>query len=350
MTVPRPLAILVRMEIPVLQILISLIFVLVGFEVARRPPQTRRSRWFFSCFFIVLGILLVCLTRIEYRNLQGAEIRIAERGEIIDRLAEALARAQQARLKPVKVEPAVVQASLARETRIVESNRADLQEKYRSLVRKVLTNGPADPGAREQMVIAEAKLKAASSELEDLRRWETSLKGGLIEAGLLKQLQLENQSSEAQAMKDKVVGYFDGAIRSLAEMTRKEARLKGDQCVVQYAGVPADLSAAAKLGRRFKTNVAEIRFDADPRWDFKAEFAEELTPDYEARMNITCKGGILLMRNSGYLVETKVEVFNGPTFDHDGAVGNGARKNIDDSLEKLLGSELNAVEAVKTAR
>lgn len=342
------------MEIPVLQILISLTFVLLGFEIARKPPTTLQRRWFFSVFFIVLGTLLLCLTRIEYRYFQTGETQIAQRAEVIDRLRDGLANLEK--MERVRNKPATIvltnniQPTLARATRIAESNRAELQEKYQKLVRNVLTNGPMDPMAREQVVIAEAKLKAANSELEDLRRWESSLKGGLVEAGLLKQLDLENQTSEAQATKDKVTPFFEGAIRSLAEMSQKEARLKGDECVVHYAGVPMALSAEAKLGRRFKTNVAEIRFDKDARWDFKAEFVEELTPDYEAQMNITCKGGILFLRNAGYMVETKVEVFNGPTFDHDGSVGNGARKNINDSVEKLMGCEMNAVEASNSIR
>jgi hypothetical protein len=200
---------------------------------------------------------------------------------------------------------------------------------------------------RERLVIANAKLEAANSELAELKRWETGLRGGLVEAGLLKQLQLEKESADAQALKDKVLPYFGDAIKSLAEMSQKEARLKGDESIANYSELPPNVSAEAKSGRRFKTNAAEIRFDKDDRWNFKVQFVEDLTPDYEAQMNVTCRGGILFLRSEGYLVETRLEIFNGPTFGHDGAVGNAAKKNINDSLEKLMASELNAVEGVK---
>jgi hypothetical protein len=250
----------------------------------------------------------------------------------------------------VIVAPTNLQVAFARQTKVLESNQTDLEQKYQGLLNDLSTNASLDPNLKERVIIAKARLEAANAQLAELKRWEAGLKGGLKEASVLKQAQLQGSSVEAQAIKDKVLPYFDEAVKSLQELSEKAAKLRGDESSSTYAGLPEEVSPEAMAGKRFRMNAAEIKFQNNDRWNFKVEFVEELTPDYEAQMNITCKGGILFLRSSGFLVEARVEIFNGQTFSHDATVGGAARKNIDDCLQKLVASELNAVEGVAAGR
>lgn len=319
------------MVILVLQILICIVFVLLGIDIANRPPMTRERRWLYRWFFIFLGFLLVCLTEIQFKLVHRAPSAPAANVAGPDPGARRIASEQE--------------KALAHEAGVVKSNFTDLREQYQKLLADLATNASLDPNVRERVIIANARLQKINGQMTDLKHWEANLKGQLKEAGLLKQIELSKDLDDAQSVKNKVLPCFDFAIKSLAEMSEKEARLKGDKSVLTYPGLPADLSSEAKAGKRASINAAEIHFQTNSDWNFKIAFVEALAPDYDADMSVTCKGGTFHLRNEGYLLETKVDLANGETFGHEAGGGNTVKMNISDALGKLMASELNVMEA-----
>jgi len=295
------------MAVPILQTLVGLIFVLLGMALAARPLTTKTEQWLCRAIFICLGSLLLALSWIQYRSEQRKET------------------AFRAKIQALNTNQIVVQPPLEKGSGIVESNQFELQQKYQSVLTELATNPSLAPNLRERIIIATAKIGR--------------------DAQALKLIPSDEALSAAQSAKDKILPYFDYAIKSLEAMSEKEAGLKGDKSVLIYLGLPEDLSPDAKEGKRSRKNAAEIKFRANTDWDFQIYFAEAVTPQYEASLSIICKGGVLVLKNTGDSIETKIQVLSGDSSGHEPASGDEAKANIADSLGKLMVSELEAMEA-----
>jgi hypothetical protein len=298
-----------QMAVPILQTLVALILVLLGVDTANIPPTTNKARLIYRAIFIFLGVLILTLSWIQYRNDQKKEA------------------AFRAKIQATATNQIIVQPPPEKAVGIIDSNQLELQQKYLALLREVTTNVLVAPELREHLVLAMAKLAR--------------------EAEGLKQVPGEEALSAAQSAREKILPFFDDAIRSLGAMSEKEAVLKGDKSVMNYLGLPDDLSLDARAGRRFRKNAAEIKFQKNADWDFQINFTEVVVPQYEASLSVTCKGGLLVLKNSGDAVETRVEVVSGKSSGHGPAQGDDAKKNIADALDKLVASELDAAEVNK---
>jgi hypothetical protein len=322
------------MAVTVLQILVGVIFVLLGIATANTPPSTKKEQWLCRVLFIFLGFLLLTLVWMQSKTGQ-------------QRAADTVEMVQTPGRNQTAIDQTELQQTFQRESGTIESNQLDLQQKYQGLLGELAANPSLDPNLRERLVVARAKMEKVEAQVLELKNWEANLRDGLKEARTVKQIQGEMDWSAAQSVKNKTLPFFDEAVKSLAAMSEKEAVLKGDRSILIYQGLPHDLSPEAKAGKRCSQNAAEIKFQTDAAWDFKIDFVEELMPEYEADMNITCKGGVLHFRSAGDSIETRVELVRGETFGHGPAPGNEAKTNMADALGKLLAAELDAVEAEK---
>jgi len=330
------------MVITVLQGLVCLVFVLLGIDTANKPPTTDKARWIYRVVFVVLGGLLVALTYFQDRNARQTVVRVVEQAPPPARPPARSPEAEQA-----AVDETLLRQSFEKQSAVIQSNQFELQQKYQSLLNDLATNSTLAPGFRERIIITKARLEKIDSQANELKNWAARLRGGLEEASTVTQIRSEKDSSDAQNSKDKVLPYFDQAVQSLAVLSEKAALLKGDKSVVHFQGLPQDLSSAAKAGKRAEIDAGEIRFQTNADWDFKIDFAEELGPEYQADMGITCKGGVLHLRSDWDSIETEVEVSKGATLRHGGATGEGAKRNIADALDKLLAAEMVATEGKK---
>lgn len=327
------------MVITVLQALVCLIFVLLGIDTANKPPTTEKARWIYRVMFVFLGCLLLTLTELRARNTPAKVVTVVQAATNSEPRTE---QSEQA-----AVDTTIAQQTFEKQTAIIQSNQFELQEKYQTLLNELATNSSLAPIYRERIVITKAKLEQINGQASELKNWEAQLRGGLAEASTVTKIRSLKDSSDAQNSKDKVLPYFDDAVQSLAVLSEKAARLKGDKSLVVFQGLPQDLSADAKAGKRATIDAGEIKFQTNADWDFKINFAEELTPEYQADMNIMCKGGVLHLRSDWDSIETEVDVASGETLRHGGATGDGAKKNIADALDKLLAAQLVATEAKK---
>ena len=190
---------------------------------------------------------------------------------------------------------------------------------------ELATNSSLPPKVREHIIITTAKLGK--------------------DAQALKQAPNDEALSAALSVRDKILPYFDDAIKSLANLSEKEAAAKGDKSVLNYQGLPSELSPAAQAGKRFRKNAAEIKFQKNAGWDFQIEFAETVSPKYQANLSVTCKGGVLVLRNAGDSVETRIEDLSGESSAHTPATSDEAKANISEALQKLVASESDALQA-----
>ena len=233
------------MAVPILQTLVGLIFVLLGLVMAGKPPTTKREQWLCRSIFIFLGLLLLTLSWIQFRNEQKKEAALSQK-------LQAFTASQSAAQPPP--ENAAVMG---------DANQSKLEHKYQNLVRNRPTNSSLAPDVRERIIIATAKLDRDAQALEQMPSAEAS--------------------GAAQAAKDKILPYFEYTVVTLAWPCRKRrpGRAEGGQIGFGLPGLPDDLSAAdAKAGKRSRKNVAEIKFQANAAWGFQINFAEVVTPKY----------------------------------------------------------------------
>jgi hypothetical protein len=307
LTLPVRLAMLWPMAVPILQTLVALILVLLGVDTANNPPTTITARRSYLAIFIFLGLLLLSLSWIQYRNVQRKEAAFHAQAPVF------------------QVQPAIVPPAPEKESPAIDSNQLALQQKYQSVLGELATNPSLAPNVREHIIIATAKLGR--------------------DAQALKQAPSDEVLSAAQSARDKLLPYFDYAIKSLAALSEKEAGLKGDKSDLIYQGLPQELSPEAQAGKRSRKNAAEIKFEKNAGWNFQIEFAEVVTPQYQANLSVTCKGGVLVLRNAGDAIETRIEDLSGESSAHEPASGDEAKTNIENALEKLAASESDALQA-----
>lgn len=272
--------------------------------MAGKFPATKKERWLHRGTFIFLGALLLALTWIQFKNEQKKEAVADEKVPAINN------------------NPTVVRQPPQKESQSVEPNQTALQEKYQSLLSELATNRSLDPNLRERIIIAKTKL-------------ERETRGS-------NSIQPEMDLSAAQSAKNKILPYFDYAIKTLAEMSDNESVMKRDKSVLIYRGLPGDLNPGSNAGKRFMKNAAEIKLQKNADWDFKIDFAEELEPEYQASLSVACKVGVAHLRNSGDAIETRVEIFGGKSFRRGPASGDEAKGNIAEAVGKLMTSELDA--------
>ena len=295
------------MAVTVLQILVGLIFVLLGMALAGKPPTTKREQWLCRSIFIFLGLLLVALSWIQYRNEQKSELALREK--------LLMANASH---------PASAEQPPQKETGVPETNQLELQQQYHNLLDELATNSSIAPDVRERIIIATAKLRR-----ED-RPSQPVPSASAINA--------------AQMTRERALPFFDYAIHILAAMSDKQAAIAGDKSLFNYQGFPADLSPDAKGGRQSRRNLAEVKLRANPGFEFQVYFAESVLPQYEASMGVIGKGGVLVLRNTSEGIETKLQCFSGESFEDKPASGNQAKTNISQALDKLMTAELAALE------
>ena len=166
-------------------------------------------------------------------------------------------------------------------------------------------------------------------------------------AKALQQAAPEEDFNAAQSVRDKVLPYFDYAIKSLAAMSQEQAVLKRDKSVLDYHGLPQEFSPDAKAGKRSRITAGEIKFQNNPDWDFQINFAEVAKPQYQANISVTCKGGVLVLKNAGEQIEAHVEDLSGESSKHELASGDEAKTMITDAVKKLVASEAEAVDVKK---
>jgi hypothetical protein len=324
----------------VLQALVCLVFVLLGIDTANKPPITEKARWVYRVIFMVLGGLLLTLSYLRDQEAKANALKELQK-------IRTASGASGQESEQSTVDRTILQQTFERQSAVIQSNQFELQAKYQELLNELATNSALAPGIHERIIITKARLDRIESQANDLKNWEERLRGGLEEARAVGQIRGEKDSGDAQSTKAKVLPYFDAAVKSLAVLSEKAALLKGDKSVVLFQGLPQNLSAAARAGKRSQVEAGEIKFQTNTDWDFKINFAEELSPEYQADMGIACKGGVLHLRSDWDTIETEVDVSSGETLRHGGATGDGAKKNIADALDKLLAAELVAMDAKK---
>ncbi len=331
------------MVIKVLQVLVCLVFVLLGIDTANKPPTTEKARWVYRAVFVVLGGLLLALAYFHDKDVENNSLQAMEK----IRAAAPVQAASSQETEQSLVDRTMAEQSFEKQSAVIQSNQFELQQKYEGLLNELATNAALGPNIHERIIITKAKLDKIQSQASELNTWEEQLRGGLKEARALTQIRSEKDSSDAQSDKTKVMPLFDDAVRTLAVLSEKAALIKGDKSVLTFQGLPPDLSPIAKAGKRCQFDAGEIKFLTNSDWDFKIDFAEELAPEYQADLGIKCKGGILHVRSDWDSVETEVDVSTGETLRHGGATGDGAKKNIADALDKLVAAELAATETQK---
>lgn len=321
------------MVITVLQVLVCVVLVLLGIDTANKPPTTRKARSIYWAMFVVLGCLLLTLTHIRMKNAPQKVVEVVEKE-----------KSHSPDTEQSLVDQTLMKQNFEKQISVIQSNQFELQQKYQALLNELATNAALPAGFRERIIITKAKLERVNSEATDLKNWESGLRSELKEARTLTQIRSEKDSTDAQQSKDKVLPLFNDAVRSLALRCEKAAILKKDRSVLVFTGLPQDLSAEAKAGKRAHLDAGEINFQTNADWNFKIDFAEELAPEYQADLGIKCKGGVLHLRSDWDSIETELDVATGETLRHGGATGDGARKNIADALDKLIAAELLATD------
>lgn len=276
---------------------------LLGIALAGKPPTTKGEQWLYRLVFIFAGLLVVTLSWIQYIK---DERRFAD-------LQDSMPTANVALTGTTVQSPS---PAPEKQPAAVPSKPLELQQKYATLLRNLSRDPSLTPDVRERIVIATAQLNR--------------------EADALK-----------QTPRDGLMPYFQYAMNTLAGLSEKEAAAKGDKSVESYYGVPENLNADGKTGKRSQMNVGEVKFQNNPEWSFQVIFAETTAPKYEATWSISCKAGLLILKSGGESIETKVELVNGESSRHDPAIGDAAKANISDALQKLVASEADAVDFKK---
>ncbi len=330
------------MVITVLQTLVCMVFVLLGIDTANKPPITEKARWAHRVIFAILGALLLTLTYLQMKNISAKRAPVAVAVQ-----TPATNAAVPPETEEVMADRAILQQRFEKESATIQSNQFALQQQYQGLLNELATNAALGATMHERIIVTKAKLDQIQSQATDLRNWEEQLRGGLKEARTLTVIRSAKEAGDAQSTKDKVLPYFDQAVRALAVLSEKAALLKGDKSVIEFHGLPQTLSSEARTGRRRQIDAGDIHFQNQPAWDFKINFAEQLAPEYQADLGIECKGGVLHLRSDWDSIDTELEVATGETLRHGGATGEGAKKNISDALDKLLAAELAATDSPK---
>lgn len=294
------------MAVPALQILVGLILVLLGIGLAAKPLTTKRDQWVCRSLFIFLGVLLGALSWIQYRNVQNMEAFLRE-------------KLLTANTPP----PTVAEQLPQRETGVSETNHLELQQ-YHDLLEELAGNTSLAPDVREKIIIATAKLRH-----EDRIAHPAPSSSAII---------------AAQMTREKALPMFDYAIHQLEAISEKQAAMEGDKTLINYQGFPVDLSPDAKNGKQSRRSIAEVRLRGNAAFDFQVYFAESVLPKYEASMGVIGKGGVLVLRNEGDGLETKLQCFSGESFDNNTATSSQAKTNISQALDRLMTAELAALD------
>lgn len=302
------------MPIPVWQSIIAVVIVLLGAFMAifHKKPLKVKWRVFYTVSFLVLGGSSVALTWIQERITHGREEK--NRRESREQI-ESLATNVNAKVSALSAQ--------------LDS----FKKQQQSLVDVLATNSSVSLETRQRIIESDKEFQVFDSQISDLNDFVAKLRNKAKERRALQQMQREKELAEYQTLYEQNLPYFADAITTFTEMIGKVGTQMGDKVVKKDLGLPAAIGI--DVG---ETNVAEIKLQRNPDWDFHIYIGGIHAYPTRRPLQIKCKGGDLkfwVERNS---VETdlsllgeKTEVIVKPLADY--------KKVIGDALGYLIAKE-----------
>ena len=220
-------------------ILLALLVVLesyIGIEMVNTPPTTNRRKWLYRVSFFVIGFGIIALTCMQFYDTQKIQ---TENSNKIN--------------------------ALAQEADKINAQQAAMAQEQQILVGALSTNVSLRPDMRQHILESKIKFESVNSQADDLNAWV----GKWIDMRALLQAQKEQARAEdleaAQSQYAISSPCYNYAVNKLANMLDAVATHNADRAVSNFQGFPTavDLDVV-------ETNVAEIKFQTNPNWDFQA--------------------------------------------------------------------------------
>jgi hypothetical protein len=306
------------------------IFGLVGvFAAIHKPLERKLGGWVawmnkypFIKWCVCVGGAMFCLTYI------GAAIYIPVQHKKDEKETKKQEEIDQRNLQ------SNLSQSFLKEIGNVKSQLLDWQVNQQSLLMEIATNTSLPENLRERMIASDAQFEVVKSKSDDLNAWSAGLKGRLIDKRASLEIAHENELKyEESYYQTRITPVFDYAIKTLIDMTGKEAALKGDKVVSNYQGIPP----RSNFKQTRYHNVAEIKLQTHTNWSFKADMWCDGSPRPTASLKIGCKGGVMSLDVSTAKVSLNMNLAGTRPFviffreDY--------RKSIDEAVEHLVAAE-----------